>query len=208
MLNDKQCRMLELLDQRLRKCRSCELCDNGKLLPFWSRDVKYIMIGESPTKNDVRMNRPFMGSGGNILRDELTNAGLSSKDFLIINSVQCVPNYTQGSTKPTESQLLSCQDHLRRYIKVVNPEKIICFGNYSKYIFTGETQGVLRQRGGFNDFDIGGGYTFPVIFSIHPAYCAYNLDGIRYMRDDILRFRDTKFERRIDWLFKEEEFLL
>lgn len=208
MLSDKKIRMLELLDKQVKGCESCNLHTNGKLIPFWSKDSKYLIISESPNKNDIKINRPFMGGGGSILRDELTNAGLSSKDFMIINSVQCAPVYTENNNKPSEEQLVSCQQHLRRYIKVLDPDKVLCLGNYAKYIFTNETQGVLRQRGVFNEWDIGGGYTIPAIFTIHPAYCIYNPDGVRYLREDIIKFRDTKFDNRINWMFKEEEFLL
>jgi len=208
MLNPKQIRMLELLDKKVDKCRECSLHQNGKITPFWNEFSKYVIISESPTKSDVRANRPFMGAGSKILRDELVKAGLSSRDFMIINSVQCIPIYNENSGKPTVDQLDSCQQHLRRYIKVVDPEKVLCLGNYAKYIFTGEAQGVLRQRGVFTEYDFGGGYTIPAIFTVHPAYCIYNPDGIKYIRDDILKFRDTKFEQRIDWMFKEEEFLL
>lgn len=199
---------MELLDKKVDKCSSCSLHRNGKILPFWNEFSKYVIISESPNKNDIRVNRPFMGAGGNILRDELTNAGLSSNDFMIINSVQCVPLYSENSGKPNESQLNACQEHLRRYIKVLNPEKVLCLGNYAKYLFTGEAQGVLRQRGIFTEYDIGGGYNIPAIFSVHPAYCVYNPDGVKYLREDIIRFRDTRFERKIDWLIKEEEFLV
>ena len=214
MLTDKQIRMLELLDKKVEHCISCNLSLSlSQCKPYWTPDSKYVIIGESPSRSELRARRPFLGSGGNILRDELTRANFKSKDFLIINSVQCIVTGRKGdyinNGKPTKEQLDCCQNYVRKYIKIVNPEKILCLGNYAKYLFTGETQGVLRQRGSFVEYDMGGGYEFPVLFTVHPAYCVYNsLEGIPILRADIEKFKDTKFEKRIDWLFKEEEFLI
>lgn len=208
MLTNKQIKMLKLLDKRVEKCSLCELKGNGTVTPYWSDHAKYVIISEAPNRSEIRLERPFMGAGGNILRDELTNAGLRSSDFLIINSVQCVPNRRGNTTKPTIGQLNSCQGYIRKYIKIVNPEKIICLGNYAQYFFTESTQGVLRQRGTFMEWDIGGGYIFPVLFTVHPGFCVYEEQGTIMLRDDIIKFRDTKFERQTDWLFKEEEFLI
>jgi uracil-DNA glycosylase family 4 len=207
MLSNKQIRMLELLDKKVERCISCRLYENGKVTPYWTNQSRYVMITESPSKRETQTKIPFRGAGGQLLRTELALAGLKSKDFLIINSVQCVP--INHNYKPTINQLEACTDNIRKYLKVINPEKIICFGNNAKYIFTQDTRGVLQQRGIFSEWDIGEDYIFPVMFTVNPSYCAYNpVEGVRMLREDILKFKNTKFERKIDWLFKEEDFLL
>ena len=209
MLTNKQLRMLELLDKKVDKCPLCSLKDNGTALPHWTEDSRYVIIGESPNMSDVRSKRPFMGAGGRVLREILSTVGLKSKDFLIINSVQCVPDYRGSNGKPDLGQLEYCKGYIRKYIKVINPEKILCLGNYAKYIFTHEVQGVLRQRGVFNEWDIGGGYIYPVMFTVNPNYCVYNPEeGKRFLREDIMKFKEAYFGERIDWLFKEDEFLI
>jgi uracil-DNA glycosylase len=74
---------------------------------------------------------------------------------------------------------------------VIKPEKILCLGNYAKYMFSGNLQGILRQRGHFMEGDIGDGYVFPVLFTIHPAYCIYNREeGTEFLRQDIALFKE------------------
>jgi len=208
MLSSKQIKMLHLLDKQVETCKKCSLSMNGTAIPFWTSNAKYVIIAEAPGWNEVRRQTPFVGAAGEILTKELSNAGLESKDFLIINTVQCRPVSGTRNGKPNEDQIITCQDYLRKYIKVVNPEKILCLGNYAKYIFTGNFYGILGQRGEFNSFKLkGSNIEYPVLFTIHPAYCIYNSgEGIPILRNDIVLFRDTKFERKSDWLFSEDDF--
>lgn len=201
MLNNRQIRMLELLDKQVLNCRKCELKINGCLKPFWTTDSKYCIITESPTSLDIGNQIPFSGQSGNIATNELDNVGLKAKDFLIIHSVQCKSNF-----KPTESQMLFCQDHVRKYIKVMNPEKILCLGNHGKYLFTGRMGGILSQRGKFNEYSLeGSNIKYPALFTVHPAYCLYNQEGLDILRQDIKLFKETDFYKS-NFLFTEEEF--
>ena len=206
MLSNRQVRMLELLDKQVDSCQKCRLHRNGTAIPIWSRHSKYVMIGEAPGFNEVRKGTPFVGKAGEILRTSMGELGFDSRDFLIINSVQCRPVVENRNGKPTERQLETCQDYVRKYIKVIDPEKILCLGNYSKYIFNGTTTGILRQRGNFVEYPLEGGRKYPVLFTVHPAYCIYQEEGIPLLKQDLKLFRDTEFERYSDWLFTEDEF--
>jgi uracil-DNA glycosylase family 4 len=162
MLTPKQMRMLELLDQKVEKCSNCGLKINGTAIPHWTPYAQYAIIGEAPGANEVREQTPFIGPAGQILTEQLYKAGFNSRDFLIINTVQCRPVRGNSNGKPNETQINACQPYLRKYLKVIKPEKILCLGNYAKYMFSGNLQGILRQRGHFMEGDIGDGYVFPV----------------------------------------------
>ena len=208
MLTDKQIRMLELLDTQVKNCTKCGLHENGTAIPHWTSYSQYVIIGEAPGVREIREQTPFAGPAGRILTEQLYKAGFNSRDFLIINTVQCKPVGGNSIGKPNETQIRKCQTHLRKYLKVIRPEKILCLGNYAKYIFTENFQGILRERGSFMNGDIGDGYEFPVLFTIHPAYCIYNRDeGIEMLRSDIELFKSRTFERRYDeWLLTEDDF--
>jgi uracil-DNA glycosylase family 4 len=208
MLTSKQIRMLELLDKQVSNCQRCGLYENGTAIPHWTPESQYVIIGEAPGANEVREQTPFIGPAGKILTENLNRAGFHSKDFLIINTVQCRPVRGNSNGKPNETQIKKCQSYLRKYLKVVKPEKILCLGNYAKYIFTGNLQGILRERGHFMEGDIGDGYVFPVMFTVHPAYCIYNREeGEEYLQKDITLFKKRTFERRFDeWLLSEDDF--
>ena len=210
MLTSKQIRMLQLLDKQVGGCKACQLNNNGTAIPFWTPNSKYAIIGEAPGANEVRQQTPFVGAAGKILTDTLTYYGFEAQDFLIVNTVQCRPVRGNSNGKPNETEIQTCQHFIRKYIKVVRPEKILCLGNYAKYIFTGNYYGILKERGSFNEHSIeNNGMIFPVLFTIHPAYCIYNKDdGLDILKRDIKLFRDSHFERQSDWLFDEDEFLI
>lgn len=208
MLTSKQIRMLELLDKKVDKCRECDLKPNGTAIPHWTSYSQYAIIGEAPGANEVREQTPFIGAAGKILTDTLWKVGFNSRDFLIINTVQCRPVRGNANGKPNETQIKKCQSYLRKYLKVIRPEKILCLGNYAKYIFTGNLQGILRERGHFMEGEIGDGYSFPVLFTVHPAYCIYNREeGMEFLYKDISLFKEKSFQRRFDeWLLSEDDF--
>lgn len=210
MLSNKQIRMLQLLDEKVKTCSLCPLHNNGIAIPYWRPEAKYVIIGEAPGYNEVRQQTPFVGAAGNILTTALADMGFSSTEFLIINTVQCRPVSGNRNGKPNEDQIMICQNYLRKYIKVVNPEKILCLGNYAKYIFTNRIGGILNQRGTFNEFSLeGSNEKYPVLFTVHPAYCIYNSEeGIQLLNKDIKLFKDTKFERKSDWFLSEDEFMV
>ena len=206
MLSQRQIRLLQLLDIQVKTCQKCQLSGNGTAIPHWTPNSRYAIIGEAPGYNEVRTETPFVGAAGKILTDMLGEIGFRRSEFLIINSVQCRPVDGNRNAKPNEMQLKVCQDYVRKYINIINPEKILCLGNYAKYIFTGDITGVLRQRGTFRDLLLKE-REYPVLFTIHPAYCIYNEeDGIPLLREDIQLFKSTQFEKEDDWLFTEEEF--
>lgn len=210
MLSDKQIRMLQLLDKQVKTCRICDIYRNGCLVPFWTPSSKYVIIGEVPGFNDIRKQTPFIGAAGEILSKVFKKAGMDARDFLILHTIQCRPNSRSsgGAGKPTEIQVKNCQSFLRKYIKVVKPEKILCLGNYAKYLFTGNFQGVLRERSVFRECTLdGSNILYPVLFTIHPAYCIYNTEeGLPMFKSDIDIFNNAVFEIKVDWLFSEDEF--
>jgi uracil-DNA glycosylase family 4 len=208
MLNPKQIRMLQLLDKQVSSCRKCNSYRNGNCIPHWHARTKYAIIGQTPTYGDVRKQTFFNGQSGNILINELGVAGFKASQFLMINSVQCrPPNFNNGH--PSKEHLDLCQDFIRKYLKVIQPEKVLCLGNYAKYIFTGTTIGILKQRGRFEEFDLGHNIIIPVLYTINPSYCVHNREeGLGMLREDIKFFKEAKFEKKVSWLLPEEDFLI
>lgn len=65
-----------------------ERCPNcGKLLvdPFGNQSSAYLIAGEFPGYEELRMGTPFCGKAGEILQAELARAGLSVANFRITN---------------------------------------------------------------------------------------------------------------------------
>lgn len=208
MLTDKQIRMAQLLDKQVAKCTKCSLVSNGKCVPFWTPKSKYAIIGQSPSYREVNKRIPFSSPSGDILTSVLGKSGFKASEFLIINSVQCRSD-VRNFGKPTPDQLDKCHDFIRKYLKVIRPEKVLCLGNYGKHIFTNNVIGVMRQRGSFVEYDLGHDTTIPVLCTISPSYCIHNRDeGLVMLEEDIELFKSTHFQRVSDWLLSEEDFLV
>jgi len=211
MLSKKQIRLLQLLDTQFVNCKKCTLYPNGMAKPLWNPFNRFAIIGEAPGFNEVRGGEPFVGEAGKILTDNILKLGFKRSDFLIINSVncRCVKAGTNANGKPTRSQLHACQDWLRKYLKVVNPEKILCLGNFAKYYFTESWDGIMSQRGTFRQYKLDEtSRDFPVLFTIHPAFLIYQEERIKELQADLALFKEFKNTVEENWTFKEEEFAI
>lgn len=211
----KKIKMLKMLDKQVETCTSCPLHVSGRAVPYWSPDSRYVIIGEAPGFNETRRGVPFVGAAGRILSECITKAGFSRKEeFLIINSVQCRPVDPVNSNrngKPTEEQISTCSKWVRKYIKIINPEKVLCLGNYAKSLFDNSLTGILSSRGVFRELSPiwHREKDYNVLFTVHPAYCIYNEEeGKAMLEEDLRLFYNTKFERESDWLLSEEDFKL
>lgn len=82
---------------------NCEGCpfsrEGGPNRPVYSEgpeDPKWIIIGEGPGFNEVRLQRPFIGATGEVVMKLLTRVGRSRDDVMLNNATLCQP--TQGSS--------------------------------------------------------------------------------------------------------------
>jgi len=204
MLTTKQIRMLVLLDNKIRVCKKCDLHNNGRCKPFYTKESRYAIIGEAPGSNEVRDNEPFTGAAGDILWETMADHGLEKDKFLIINSVNCRPvdeNQSWKNGKPTEDQQDCCREWVRKYIRVFEPEKILVLGNYAMYSALGHGQGIMKLNATIIDenqvnFALAGtlGYdNAPYVLSVHPAFCIYRKDeGLQMLSESIARFKEIE----------------
>jgi uracil-DNA glycosylase family 4 len=214
MLTTKQIRMLDLLDQQIKHCTACKLHKNGRCKPFYTRKSKYVIIGEAPGYTEVKDNEPFSGPAGEILWNIMDGRGFEKDDFLIINSVNCRPVdevKTWKNGKPTETQQIPCREWARKYIKVVEPKKILILGNYAMFTALGMSYGIVNLNASTPDKSLKKmlEYDVPYVLSVHPAYCIYRKDeGLDMLAESISRFRDLEEpepepEPEMDFGFKD-----
>lgn len=215
ILNDRQIKLLELLDKKVQSCERCSLYENGRANPLWTEHSKYAIIGEAPGRHEVEEGVPFVGAAGKVLTDVLSSLGFKARDFLIVNSVNCRAvdfHNPFKNGKPSLMQLECCSDWLRKYLKIVDPEKILCLGNYAKHFFDQSVTGILGIRGRFIDMQIDETTrAYPVMYTIHPAYALYNQDeGEDMLRQDLTLFRNKQVEvkKNNQWLLSEDDFKL
>lgn len=190
LLSNKQMRMLELLDGKISQCTDCELHTGGRVKPYWTPMSTFCALGEAPGKNEVDKNEPFVGKAGEILGTAMAKQGFRKEQFLVINSVNCRPVNGGSNGKPTLEQVRTCRQWVRKYIKVVSPEKMIAFGNYARGSLNGSYQGIVKYNGWIETLTQ---YQIYAVMSVHPAYCIYQKDsGIKLLEESIAKFKDVR----------------
>ena len=171
----KNKRILTLLDEKVLQCEMCSLHKNGRCKPFWTYGYRgYFIIGEAPGKNEVDSNEPFIGSAGNKLWECAAKFGIEKEHCFIINSTNCRPVNGNRNGKPTELQMDRCREWLRKYLKILQPKKILLLGNYAMYTFLNEW-GIMKkyENGGLITEENRFGQDIKVVRSVHPSMCIY-----------------------------------
>ena len=172
MLTKRQIRLLELLDEELLSCKDCNLWTGGTSKPYWTPTSKYGMIGEAPGEREVR-KEPFIGIAGKKLWEVANSLGLKKEDFIIINTVNCRPIDDRGrNSKPTQDECDTCFPYMRKYLKIVKPEKIILLGNFAVGALTGESSGIMKKNSNVIRVE-NNLFNTKLVLSIHPSMCIY-----------------------------------
>ncbi len=75
------------------RCDTCWLASRreGGPVPIENRDVKTIVVGEAPGKDEVEVGRPFVGRSGQELMVALGGYGLRRSDVALTNTLLCRP---------------------------------------------------------------------------------------------------------------------
>lgn len=194
-LTNKQIKMLQLLDEQILSCKRCSLHEQSvpggvRCKPYWTRNSEYVIVGEAPGREEVRDGTPFVGQAGSYLWDAIYRIlGIHRDSFAIINSVNCRPTDGFRNLKPTSEQQKMCYQWIRKFIKVVEPEKMLILGNYAMGTMLGRNTGIIRMNGvdgTLKEFD-----RLPYVISVHPAFCIYNRDeGPQKLEEAIKAFKE------------------
>jgi uracil-DNA glycosylase family 4 len=186
LLSSKQIRMLELLDKQIQSCTDCTLYNNGRTKPYWTPMSRIMAVGEAPGKTEVEQNEPFVGKAGEILGSVMHDNGFRKEEFLIINSVNCRPIKAGGGNgKPSGIQIQCCRKWIRKYLLILNPEKIIALGQYATQVMGSYSgYGIVSKNATIHRIthfdskriDPNREAGINVVNSIHPAYCIYKGD--------------------------------
>jgi len=154
-------------------------CDACPLKPTWSNlhtpqmlpngpdTAKIYIVGEAPGATEDAEGIPFVGLSGKILRDTLTQVGIS--DFRINNTVRCRP---PGNATPTWHSTEACRRFLEEDLALVKPKVVIAVGNNALKWFVSQGSVILWSGKPFpKNLN---GHSFWVIPILHPAYLLRN----------------------------------
>ncbi|MDJ0930307.1 uracil-DNA glycosylase [Breoghania sp.] len=163
-----QAATLDELRQNLAGFEGCNLRLTAKNLVFsgGSPASRLMFVGEAPGRKEDAQGVPFVGRSGKLLDLMLTAVGLDREQVYIANVVPWRP---PGNRTPTPQEAEICKPFIRRQIELVDPDVLVFLGGASAKLLVGVSDGVLRLRGKWLNYDTGT-RQIKAIATLHPAY--------------------------------------
>lgn len=105
-----------------------------------------ILVGENPSREDADCRRPFAGTTGRQLDDEILEAGLLRTRLFLVNVTCCMPQErTEAAMKKATE---CCHPAFRAQLSRFDPRTpVFAMGKWSLYALTGRVKGVGNVRG-------------------------------------------------------------
>ena len=142
-------------------------------------DSDIVLIGEAPGKDEVKQQKPFVGSAGKILQDFLDRSGITRQDIYITNVVKyrlCRINEKTNKkvNRPAKKEdLENCRPYLMRELLVLSPKIIVPLGNVPLNALVNTTVKIGDVHGKTINGEIEG-KGFQIFPLYHPASLIYN----------------------------------
>ncbi|MCG1004170.1 MULTISPECIES: uracil-DNA glycosylase family protein [Halobacterium] len=133
-------------------------------------DAGVLFVGEAPGANEDEEGVPFVGRSGDVLDDELRDAGLSRADVRITNCVRCRPPENRD---PNNEELANCRPYLEREIELVDPDVVVTLGKVPGEHLLGRDVAVTSEAGDIERVELGG-EPRDVLICLHPAATLYD----------------------------------
>ncbi len=134
------------LTAEIAACTACGLCQGRKqAVPGeGDRQARVLFVGEGPGAEEDRQGRPFVGPAGQLLDRMLEAVGLRREAVFIANVVKCRP---PANRTPTDDEAEACLNYLRRQVKLLRPEIIVCMGGTAVRHLIDRDARVSQMRG-------------------------------------------------------------
>ena len=174
----------EILENECMSCEKCELCKTRTNVVFGMGNPKarVLFIGEGPGETEDLTGLPFVGRSGKLLDKFIEAIGYDRESVFIANMVKCRPPKNRDP-KPEEMEL--CLDYLRRQVKLIDPELIVCLGRVAAARLISPDIKVTKQHG---EIFQKGKYKFMATF--HPAALLRNPNQKPEAFEDFLKIKE------------------
>lgn len=129
--------------------QNCTLCPLHKSMPDGCKPVpghgnvlsKIMLIGEALGENEAKLQEPFVGPAGKMLKKMLGDAGIGQDSYYITNTVKCWPyvktitarRATTRNRPPLDEEIQKCKKWLWKEITTIKPSIIITLGKVPTY---------------------------------------------------------------------------
>ncbi len=179
-LRTREEKLLEIYEEA-SKCKKCPLWRGRKKVVFGHGNPysQVLFVGEAPGEDEDRIGIPFVGRAGTKLTQIMLKYGIKREGVYITNTLKCRPP-SNRDPKPDELQI--CFEYLKKQIKIISPEIILCLGRYASFVILGEKRGVSYLRHGeFHRFGA------RIFVTYHPSAILRKPDLTPLFEEDIYR---------------------
>ena len=134
------------------ECKNCYKCPLGKgrtnlVFGMGNENAGIMFVGEEPGEQEDLQGLPFVGKSGRLLDLYLSLLDLDrNKNVYIANMVKCRPPHNRDP-KPEETEV--CLGYLRRQVKLIKPQIIVCLGRIAAQRLISPDFRVTKQHGEF-----------------------------------------------------------
>jgi DNA polymerase len=152
----------------LQDFTGCNLRATAKSLVFadGNPEARVMLIGEAPGREEDDAGLPFVGRSGQLLDRMLAAIGLDRSSVYIANVVPWRP---PGNRTPTPQETEICKPFIARQIELSRADLIVFLGGAAASALVGTTDGILKLRGRWLDYDAGS-RKLKALATLHPAY--------------------------------------
>lgn len=159
---------LEELRVALDRFDGCNLKLTATQLVFadGNPEAQVMLVGEAPGRDEDIHGLPFVGRSGQLLDRMLAAIGLDRTSVYIANVVPWRP---PGNRTPTPQETAICRPFIDRQIELADPDFLVCLGAAAAKELMDTSEGILRLRGRWRDFDTGR-RKIRAMATLHPAY--------------------------------------
>lgn len=127
----------ELLNRAVISCNRCQDVEYPPVQGEGPLDTEVVFLGRNPGRTEHRVQRPFVGPGGELLDKELARIGVPRELVRIENMVRC---YTMNDRPPNTEEIEACSVWTRAVLKAVKPKLIVALGKQAAEVFLGKVR--------------------------------------------------------------------
>ncbi len=180
---------LDELRAALERFEGCALKKTATRLVFadGNPEARVMIVGEAPGRDEDIQGLPFVGRSGHLLDRMLAAINLDRTSVYIANTVPWRP---PGNRTPTPQETAACRPFIARQIELADPDFLICMGAPAAAELMNNTQGIMKFRGQWRDFDTGR-RKIKALATLHPAYLLRQPAQKRLAWRDFLMLREA-----------------
>ena len=175
---------LSKLEEQVKKCTKCELCNNRTNVVFGTGDpdADLMFVGEAPGYYEDQQGEPFVGKAGQLLTKIIESIGMKRGDVYIANILKCRPPENRN---PNANEIVMCSPHLIRQIEIIRPKIICALGTFAAQTLLDTKETIGKLRGKFFEYQ-----STKFLATYHPAYLLRNPGDKKKVWTDIKKVRD------------------